>query len=216
MRRACKLALQGIIFLPLGLAACSEQEEPRSAPAANAPAANTAGEDFQVAPPSGFSSERTDFSFSSCAGLPLGKDEATGEIIVNYYCPGHDGIPVYISQHRERFDVDVGWSNSRFEAPAIPAAPAGSFEWRLKDGKPFAVIYDYEYRPGDFPSTASIIAVTKIGAGPEQGCLTALVDANMADPQGTARRFADNFVSDFQCGFDVAKLFTDNFQQTKG
>jgi len=133
-------------------------------------------------------------------------------------CPGKAGLVVLISEDDLRETVSVG--RNRAAAAKEPAATDGfgpfnstehTVEWRLKNGKPFAIIQrwriadiDDEDKNGR-PIAKPMLAVTRLPPG--QVCHVAYIDAQAnPNPNELARKAADDFARDFKCGKDEVKI----------
>ena len=118
-------------------------------------------------------------------------------------CSGYQGTPVYVSLGDLRYDVDVGVRNDDFETPVGFNDLGGTVEWRLRDGRPFALIVRYrvEGPGGTAAERRSGLAVIKVGREGAPGCLVGYVPARAAPDQNTAaRRLADRQAAGFECG----------------
>jgi len=170
-----------------------------------------------------------------CAGCPGGADaQATGSVYTSIaprecrsigkpsqldgsatrVCPGKAGLVVLIAEDDLREVVSVG--RNRQAAANEPAAERwfGPFnstehtvEWRMADGKPFAIIQRWHIadvtdpdKQGR-PNTKAMLVVTRLPPGPV--CHVAYVDA-VANPNanGLARKAADELARNFRCGED--------------
>ena len=133
-------------------------------------------------------------------------------------CPGKAGLKVLISEDDLRETVSVG--RSRAAAEEEPAAQVWFFpfnsttytvEWRAYRGKPFAIIQRWHLADNgdrdkqDRPIAKPMLAVTRLPPGPV--CHVAYVDV-AANPNANelARKAADDFARDFQCGKDEVKV----------
>lgn len=118
-------------------------------------------------------------------------------------CPGYNNISVYVKNINARYFVDVG-SKNYISHPLLPYNYLGKkMEWRLRDGKPFAVIYRNHYSPHTPEGTpASFLAVNKIATKQEDGCVTAVIFASVPNANETARKYADERAASFKCGTD--------------
>jgi hypothetical protein len=133
-------------------------------------------------------------------------------------CPGQSGFMVLIAEDDLREVVSVG--RSRAAAEKEPAANAwfGPFnsseptiEWRMADGKPFAIIQRWHIADNDDPDkdgrprTKAMLVVTRLPPGPV--CHVAYVDATAnPDANELARKAADDAARDFRCGKDAVKI----------
>jgi hypothetical protein len=133
-------------------------------------------------------------------------------------CPGKAGLVVVVSEDDLRETVSVG--RSRAAADKEPAAQArfGPFnsttttvEWRAANGKPFAIIQRWhiadnsdEDKDGR-PIAKPLLVVTRLQPGPV--CHVAYVDAQAnPTPNEIARKAADEFARNFDCGKDEVKV----------
>ena len=133
-------------------------------------------------------------------------------------CPGKAGLVVLIAEDDLREVVSVG--RNRQAAAKEPAAERwfGPFnstehtvEWRMVDGKPFAIIQRWHIadvtdpdKQGR-PNTKAMLAVTRLPPGPV--CHVAYVDAAAnSDANELARKAADEFARDFKCGKDEVRV----------
>jgi hypothetical protein len=133
-------------------------------------------------------------------------------------CPGKAGLVVVVSEDDLRETVSVG--RNRAAADKEPAAQArfGPFnsttttvEWRAANGKPFAIIQRWhiadnsdEDKDGR-PIAKPMLVVTRLPPGPV--CHVAYIDA-LANPNPNefARKAADEFARNFDCGKDEVKV----------
>ena len=117
-------------------------------------------------------------------------------------CPGYDGVPLYVSRGDLRYDVDAGVRNGAFETPGGFNALGETVEWRLRGGRPVAVIVRYEVEGpgGTAAERRSDLAVVKVGGEGAPGCLVGYVPADAEPDQNTAaRRLADRDAAGFDC-----------------
>ncbi|CCD96209.1 conserved exported hypothetical protein [Bradyrhizobium sp. ORS 375] len=132
-------------------------------------------------------------------------------------CPGKDGLIVLVNEGDLRETVSVG--RTIREAAKEPAAQTwfGPFnsagktvEWRMADGKPFAIIQRWQIADNDDqgtkgPKDKPMLVVTRLPPGPV--CHVAYVDA-AANPNANelARQAADESARSFACGKDKVKV----------
>ena len=135
--------------------------------------------------PPKITSAYTKFDHNRCTRLA--EDKETGSAISR--CPGYRGIPLFLSYDDEREDLDAGLQNqaSAVEGPMHNANE--TIEWRLADGKPFAIIFRIAtFRP--YARWARLIVET-IGEPDRPGCPIAEFDAFKRNANVAARRAAD-------------------------
>jgi hypothetical protein len=133
-------------------------------------------------------------------------------------CPGKASLVVLISEDDLRETVSVG--RNRGLAAKEPAAQTwfGPFnssnttvEWRLSGGKPFAIIRRWliadnaDPDKNGRPTDKGLLVVTRLPPGAV--CHVAYIDV-AANPNSNelARRAADEFARDFNCGKDEVKV----------
>ena len=117
-------------------------------------------------------------------------------------CPGYGGVPLYVTEGDLRYDVDAGVRNDAFETPSGFNALGETVEWRLRGGRPFAVIarYAVDGPRGTAAERRSDLAVVKAGRNGAPGCLVGYVPADAEPDQNTAaRRLADRDAAGFEC-----------------
>ena len=105
-------------------------------------------------------------------------------------CPGFGGVALFIESGDLRYDIDAGtrdkdelWSGPFDDIPA-------RVEWRLKGGKPFALIYRLTITTPEHPRTSHLL-VEKVGRGSTPGCRTADIPGATPDANTVARQAAD-------------------------
>jgi hypothetical protein len=107
----------------------------------------------------------------------------------SWRCRGYAGIPLFVQNGDERYDVDAGKEDaddlfaSRFDYPG------STVEWRLNRGKPFAIIYRLTSASRDEPKSSRLIVETVGGRSP--GCRIASIDGSLPSANALARRAAD-------------------------
>ncbi|NPU12595.1 hypothetical protein HL666_17625 [Bradyrhizobium sp. 83002] len=131
-------------------------------------------------------------------------------------CPGRDGLILLVNEGDLRQTVSVG-RNIRTAAkePAAqtwfgPFNSAGPIvEWRMADGKPFAIIQRWQIADNDDqgrkgPKDKPMLVVTRLPPGPV--CHVAYVDAAGTNANELARQAADEAARGFACGKDKVKI----------
>ena len=131
----------------------------------------------------------TKFDERRCKEIEAEHDIEGGELWSVSRCPGYHGIPLFLSYDDERDDLDAGVRNqaSAFEGPMHHVNQ--TVEWRLSDGKPFAIIFRIAASP-PHARWARLIVET-IGRPGKPGCPVAKFDALKLNANVAARRAAD-------------------------
>ncbi len=201
------------LIAALPLAACSqeaperEQEETGSpsavgqgtgTPAAD-PTVDPAGE--ETADTDGYSSAYTAFDLEACRITSESSEGASAD----YVCSGHGDVPLFIHLGDGRLDVDAGVDGGEFTTIGAFNELGDRFEWRMKDGEPFAVIFRYrDVAPQSAGRT--VIGIEKIGRAGEPGCRVAQIAGDTPDANSVARKIADTRAEDFRCGVDEMRV----------
>ena len=162
-----------------------------------------------------FSSSYTSTAPKDCRTIGKPKDPDGGTMQV---CPGKSGLVVVISEDDLRQTVSVG--PNRMAAGKEPAAESWfapfnsaspTLEWRAVDGEPFAIIQRWliadnnDLDKGGSPTSKPMLAVTRLPPGPV--CHVAYIDGQAnRNANELARRAADEFARDFNCGKDEVKV----------
>ena len=160
-------------------------------------------------------------SFGSSYTSTAEKDcriENTGQVSSASVCPGKAGLIVLLTEDDLRQAVSVG--RNRKAAENEPAAHEGfgpfnsanaTVEWRVVDGKPFAIIQRWLLADNDAPDKGGrptdkgLLVVTRLPPGAV--CHVAYVDV-AANPNSNelARKAADEGARDFKCGKDEVQF----------
>lgn len=129
----------------------------------------------------------TKYNLDDCTILHV--EEFEGES-VEAKCDGYKGVPLFVNVGDGRFDIDVGVKNS-FSTISPFNELNDTVEWRLKDGKPFAVIArlkDVSMETGG----NSALMVETVGTAGRPGCRVAHVWNTAGSTQNQrARDIAD-------------------------
>jgi len=149
----------------------------------------------------------TKVKLDACRAIPPAPDDPLESGA--WWCDGHAGIPVYVSEGDLRFFVSYG-DTAPDELAAMTTLPAfnhigETIEWRLDpDGRPLATILRFFTSPGDGAPDGQVLVITKLG-GPGQVCHLGYVDAlTNPDANALARTVADNGAATFDCGRETA------------
>ncbi|HYG30478.1 MAG TPA: hypothetical protein VD887_09705 [Allosphingosinicella sp.] len=116
-------------------------------------------------------------------------------------CRGHAGVPLIVMSGDDRYDIDAGEDNGEWESPGRFSAPGPRVEWRLRSGRPFAIIYRLVLSGNEMPNS-SVLAVESIGRPGRAGCLVAMIDGRLPNANVLARARADARAASFRCGED--------------
>jgi hypothetical protein len=124
-------------------------------------------------------------------------------------CPGYKGAKVLVSEMDDRTYVGFG------RKPAESCAFSRTFErfntalspveWRLRNGKPFAVIQRWRVATDDDGGSATWLVISKLEG--DEACPVHYVAGSYPDANAHARRAADDLANDdFNCAADVATV----------
>ncbi|HVQ06965.1 MAG TPA: hypothetical protein VMS43_00875 [Allosphingosinicella sp.] len=120
-------------------------------------------------------------------------------------CPGHAGIPLFISSGDDRYDLDAGIDNGEWNSLSNFNIVAPRVEWRLRRGRPLAIIYRFLVSASESTSAYSRLAVATIGRRGRPGCVIAWIDGGRPTANADARAAADRRAERFRCGVDRAE-----------
>ncbi len=140
----------------------------------------------------------TDLNLDDCEVLQT-FEEGGG---VELRCPGYKNIPLFVSEGDLRFDIDVGVPNDQWTSQSAFNTLGEKVEWRLRNGRPFAVIirYHLDHGSGTGERLPSVLAVLTVGREGSPGCLVGWVPANAKPNQNeAARQLADQQAEGFDC-----------------
>ena len=112
-----------------------------------------------------------------------------GEEWTSWRCRGYAGVPLFVQNGDERYDVDAGREDKEDLFAVAFDSPGSTVEWRLNRGKPFAIIYRLNSANPDLPKTSRLIVETIGRSSP--GCRIASIDGSATDANAQARRAAD-------------------------
>jgi hypothetical protein len=148
-----------------------------------------------LAAPPAMTSRYTSVDLHRCRTLEA--EAATGSI--RRRCPGFGAIPLYVSEDDERVDVDAGIDNGEWESLPAFNSLSGPVEWRLADGRPFAIIYRLRNASREQPPGSTLMVET-IGRAGAPGCRIGMVDGALPDANARARALADGAARNPHCG----------------
>ncbi len=138
----------------------------------------------------------TPLDLDRCTRIGPGEEESD-----TWRCPGYGGIPLFVGYGDLRFDVDAGEDNHVWESHAAPNTLPDRVEWRLRGGRPRAIIYRLRLTDAEGRAGRSLLGVETISrAGEWAGCLVAWIDGDVPNANAVARRYADRDHQSFQCG----------------
>ncbi|HEX8642487.1 MAG TPA: hypothetical protein VF702_01080 [Allosphingosinicella sp.] len=120
---------------------------------------------------------------------------------IAWRCSGYRAVPLFVMSGDDRFDLDAGIDNGVWESPREFNSPPTRIEWRLRGGRPFAIIYRLFLSNENGPLT-SVLIVESVGRDGAPGCQIAEIDARVPSANALARSHADTRASRFRCGID--------------
>jgi hypothetical protein len=112
-------------------------------------------------------------------------------------CPGRGPTALFVATGDGRFDVDAGIDNGRWESLGPFNRPGPRVEWRLRSGRPFAIIYRLLWEDGMGASGSTLIVET-IGRTGQPGCEVARIEGG-PDANALARARADAIRPGYRC-----------------
>jgi len=113
-------------------------------------------------------------------------------------CTGYAHNPIFWAYDDERDDLDAGVENQAGFLEGPMHHLGNVVEWRLADGRPFAIIYRAETSPynGEWPNGRwSRLIVETVGRPGKPGCPIAKFDALKRNANVAARKAADAVLS---------------------
>lgn len=182
-------SLLAIVAAPalLGLSACGSEPAPAPAPEPSA---------TPVKEMAGNASAYTSLDLDKCKLVDEQAEEGTS---AEWECPGFGDVPLVVEEGDGRFDIDAGVKNAAFETVGAFNSLGDTVEWRLKDGKPFAIIFRYSDATEEGKGR-TVLAVEKVGDLALPGCRVAQIAGDVENANEVARELADTNVPDFVCG----------------
>ncbi|UIP07482.1 hypothetical protein LY632_03530 [Erythrobacter sp. SDW2] len=184
-----RLAILAPIFGAIALSACGG--EPAETPEPGTTVGEEAGAEL-----TGLASTYTALDLDKCQLVSEQAEEGTS---AEWRCEGFGDLPLLVSEGDGRFDLDAGVKNEAFETIGAFNSLGDNVEWRLRDGKPFAVIFRY-LDATEEAKGRTVLAVEKVGTAATTGCRVAQVAGDVPDANQVARDLADSNAADFTCG----------------
>lgn len=128
----------------------------------------------------------TGLDLDKCTPLDRKPEPASGR----WRCKGYAGIPLFVQDGDDRFDVDAGREDSDQSWSDSFDYPGKTVEWRLHRGKPFAIIYGLDSANPEAPKWSRLMVET-IGRG---SCRVAAIDGASPRANEQARKAADQIL----------------------
>lgn len=135
-------------------------------------------------PGSPFSSVYTDLDLDACEVLEVFEEGGGASL----RCDGYEGVDLFVTEGDLRFDVDAGVPNDTFSTQPGFNTLGERVEWRLRDGKPFAIVLRYNTSGPDGDQARTDLAVISVGRPGAPGCLVGWVPADASPSQNEAAR----------------------------
>ncbi len=119
---------------------------------------------------------------------------------VRLRCPGLAGIPLFVNEGDGRSEIDAGIDDDQWESLPAFNTIGDRVEWRLVDGRPFAIIYRLRVAATSEQPAGSTLIVEAIGHGAgAPGCRIGEVDGALPDANVRARALADRSARGISC-----------------
>lgn len=142
---------------------------------------------------------------ASCQQLAAADADTPGG---RWECPGHDGAPFLVADGDDRSFVGFGERPEEscsyrrtFQAFNTALSP---IEWRLRDGKPFAVIERWRVASDEQGGTVTWLVVTALKG--DESCPIHYVAGSFPKANEEARRAADAFADGFDCSTETPSV----------
>ncbi len=145
----------------------------------------------------------TEGSGKHCKDLS-GPDDGQNIDFAQWTCTGPMGKRIDYDHYdlRENVTIQSAKGKDHFQPPIANfngLLNGGRIEWRLRDGKPFAAIFDQEFQ-SEYPTQVGITVVTRVDD--LESCRIAYIDRSLPDARQRALDAADN-AAVFRCGVDA-------------
>jgi hypothetical protein len=159
----------------------------------------------------GFSSAYTQLDLKRCK-LVEQSPEGEGEGYARWLCAGFAGIPLTYAEGDLRGMLAVGTGGQDHCAMTQTFGPFNTpgttLEWRLKNGRPIAVILRWKLSEPENPDvTHDWLAVTRWTA--HDSCRIAVVQGRLPNANALARQAADELAESFDCNRDKVQVYAD-------
>jgi hypothetical protein len=141
--------------------------------------------------PAGVTSAYTKLDLDRCAALDKGDEPGWME----WQCGGYGELALFVQNGDDRYDIDAGMADEDARWAATFDYPGETVEWRLRDGKPFAIIYRLRNANPDRPASSRLI-VESVAEEARPGCRIAEIDSSNPDANVLAREAADSLLED--------------------
>lgn len=158
-----------------------------------------------------FSSVYTDFDIDHCQQIEKGDGQ---EFYGAWSCRGYKGLALTYAEGDLRGMLAVGSKKPKDHCAMIQTfgpfnSPGKKIEWRLKDGKPVAMILRWQVSdPEQSEVSHDWLSVTKWTD--TNSCRIAVVQGKLKNANELARQAADELAESFDCAKDEAKVFAES------
>lgn len=151
----------------------------------------------------GATSAYTNLDLDRCRVTESHPEEAGS---TSWRCPGYRGVPLFAATGDDRFFLDAGGEGDPSVTSSQFSSPAGErVEWRVRGGRPFALIYGLTVS-GGADGEHRVLAVKTVGRAGRRPCLVAWVDGALPGANARARQEADARAATFRCGRDRPRM----------
>ncbi len=131
----------------------------------------------------------TSLDLDHCRQIDHGETPESTE----WRCSGHRGVPLFVQNGDERYDVDAGVEDEDELWAHTFDYPGKTVEWRIAGGKPFAIIYRLQSANPERPRT-TVLAVESVGTRGHPGCRVAMIPGSARNANQQARSVADRLL----------------------
>ena len=103
-------------------------------------------------------------------------------------------VPLFVQNGDERYDVDAGAADDDAIWSATFDYPGRTVEWRLRQGRPFAIIYRLVPANPEARGVVSTLMVETVGTKAHPGCRVAMIAGSAKDANARSRAAADRIL----------------------